>query len=146
MTIDTEVKHVCHSSSKLDFMNMSTSVLPTLTQTIVAKGDSAATSHYWQSQDAECLRGVRPYSGPSVALPDTDIIEPTQQGIVSLSNKLPTQAQTATTLPALTSSSLVSLGQLCDDNYTVVLNKIKLYAIKEDKVLLQGNRNFDDGL
>ena len=38
------------------------------------------------------------------------------------------------------------MGQLCDDNYTAVSNNNKLYATKEDEVLLQGNRNFAGGL
>ena len=39
----------------------------------------------------------------------------------------------ATALPALKSSSFISLGQLCDDNCIVFLNKNKVYAIKEMK-------------
>ena len=49
-------------------------------------------------------------------------------------------------LPELKSASLVSLGQLCDDGCTVVLTKPKLYAMKNNKVILQGDRNHRDGL
>ena len=65
------------------------------------------------------------------------------------------RAKTATILPNLKSSSLVSLGQICDDNCTVVMDKSKLVATKSNKikvsyknqdVLLKGIRNPTDGL
>ena len=71
---------------------MSTPVLLTLTHKIVAKGDSAATSQYWWSQDSEQLSDIRPYSDSLVVLLDADTIQPTQQGILSLSKKLKTSS------------------------------------------------------
>ena len=94
---------------------------------ILVKGDSAASKHYWREEDEKCLENVTPYSGPSVILPDADTIAPTKRGIIPLSNKLSTAAQTTTVLPKLKSSSLISLGQICDDNGTV-LNKKKMIA------------------
>ena len=67
-------------------------------------------------------------------------------GQLMLSSKLSKEAQTATALPALKISSLISLGQLCDENCVILLNKEKMYAIKENEVLLQGKRNLIDGL
>ena len=73
----------------------------------------------------------------------------------SLSKKLSTTAQTATVLPHLKSTSLISLGQICDDNCTVVLNRHRMIATKnsdvnikfnEDDIVLQGQRNIKDGL
>ena len=49
-------------------------------------------------------------------------------------------------LPKLTSSSLISLGQLCDDNCAILLNKTKLLAIKKNKIILRGTRNPNDKL
>ena len=49
-------------------------------------------------------------------------------------------------LPHLKSALLISIDQLCDDNCDVVLNKEKLYAFKQSKLILEGNRNFSDGL
>ena len=86
------------------------------------------------------------YAGPAVILPDAGSIRPTKMGQLSLSKKLSKQAQSATALPALKSASLVSLGQLCDDDCVVLLNKRKMYAIKDDEVLVEGNRNITDGL
>ena len=43
--------------------------------------------------------------------------------------------------------SLISLGQLCDDNCKVVLTKKKLYAYEDNKKVLEGNRiTSGDGL
>ena len=47
-----------------------------------------------------------------------------------MSEELSAQAQAAMTLPHLKSVSLISIGQLCDDNCDVLLNKSHLIAIK----------------
>ena len=39
---------------------------------IIAKGDSAASKHYWKQSNGNALSHICPYSGPSVTLPDTD--------------------------------------------------------------------------
>ena len=79
-------------------------------------------------------------------LPDVGTIELTLQGQLFLSKKLSAQSQWPTALPKLRSSSLVSLGQLCDDNCTIVLDKTKLVAIKNDEIILRERRNNLDGL
>ena len=117
-----------------------------IVSSILAKADSGATSHYIRMTDADCLKNTKPYIGPAVLLPDAGSIKPSKMGQLSLSSKLSKQAQTATALPELKSSSLISLGQLCDDNCIVLLDKKNMYAIKEDEVLLQGKRNLPDGL
>ena len=49
-------------------------------------------------------------------------------------------------LPSLKRSSLISLGQLCDNDCRVILDKKKLYIDKDDKLVLEGNRNRTNGL
>ena len=49
-------------------------VLPT--KNIIAKVDSATSKHYWWENDISCFTILRPYSGPSVTLPDVDMIAP----------------------------------------------------------------------
>jgi hypothetical protein len=49
-------------------------------------------------------------------------------------------------LPKLTSSNLISLGQLCDDDCEILLNKHEMKAMKNNKVILKGYRNSKDGL
>ena len=145
-----------NSSGKLENTN-SINILSEhqLNNNIIAKGDSAASKHYWKESHRSVLSHVRPYSGPSVTLPDADMIAPSNKGILSLSSQLSNEAQTATTLPQLQSSSLISLGQICDDACTIILDKNKLIAVKDtnikckynkNEIILEGTRNVIDGL
>ena len=85
-------------------------------------------------------------TGPDVTLPDSSQIHATQQGKILLPSSLSKEASTVVVLPSLKNSSLISLGQLCDDDYRVILNKKKLYVEKDDKLVLEGNRNLTYGL
>ena len=49
-------------------------------------------------------------------------------------------------LKGLSSSSFISLGQLCDDGYIIGLHKKMLIAIKHDKIKMEGYCNSKDGL
>ena len=46
----------------------------------------------------------------------------------------------------LSSASLISLGQLCGDDYQIFLDKKILITVKEEEIILDGERNFNDGL
>ena len=113
---------------------------------VIMKGDSGATSHYVRPQDKECLKNIVDYAGPSVLLPDADKISPSHQGALNIHEDLSNTACVGTILPNLKSSSLLSLGQICDDGCDILLNKKKLYALKDKKIVLQGFRNRSDGL
>ena len=92
-----------------------------------------------------CLQQIKQTQGPSVFLPNMDTIVSTHTGILPY-DTLSTQAKTANILPQLHSASLLSLGQLCDDNCDVHLNKYKINVFKNNQKILQGHRNFSDGL
>ena len=123
--------------------------------TVIAKADSAATSHYWRNQDLHCLSNIEKYSGPSVTLPDNTQIAPARQGLLPLPKEFSKTACTATNLPSLKSSSLLATGPLCDDGKVVIFDKDKVHVIqnnnnirkmlKSSPVLLQGHRNSTDG-
>ena len=59
---------------------------------------------------------------------------------------LSTTATTAHVLPNLKSASLLSMGQLCDDDCIVTLDKSKMTVEKNNKIILEGTRNINDGL
>ena len=119
------------------------SIVPLLTSNpVIAKADSGASNHYWRPQDTHCLTNLRQYSGPSVILPDADTLSPSQQGTIDISPGLSSLAQTATVLPNLRSSSLISLGQICDSDCTIIMNNKKLYAAKSSNIDI--NVNNDD--
>ena len=105
---------------------------------IWAKGDSAASKHYWREQDIECLNDIQSFNGPSVKLPNNAIINATSKGELPLPTILSKSARTANILPKLGSASLISLGQLCDDDCHINLTKKRMTAYKNDQIVLQG--------
>ena len=110
------------------------SIIPPATS-IIAKGDSAASNHYFALRDAAVLDEVRQDQvGTSVMLPDASSLTSVASAHLPLSKDLTPKA-TKTALFDNLQSSLISLGQLCDDNCTVVLNKRNLFAIKNNNVV-----------
>ena len=79
-----------------------------------------------------------------VQLPNGDKISSTQEGDLKLSSQLPSTK--ATVLPHLTTSSLISLGKLCDEGCNISLNKETMQVKKDGNMVLQGYRNHNDGL
>ena len=112
----------------------------------VAKGDTGATSHYWKQTDRHILKNIKKVNGPSVQLPNNTVISATEQGDLPLPREFSDNARKATILPDLKSANLISLGQLCDDNCTILLNKQQMIAVKNNKIILEGVRNRHDGL
>ena len=69
-----------------------------------------------------------------------------QQELLTLSSVLSTRAKTVHILPNLTNASLLSIGQLCDDNCWGLFNKNHLLIFKQNQLILWGERNILDGL
>ena len=113
---------------------------------VIAKGDSAASSHYWRPRDKRALNDIEIYLGPSVLLPNNELISSTEKGQIPLSALLSKAAKTASILPKLESSSLISLGQICGDGCAILLDKQRLTAFKDNQIVLQGIRNPHDKL
>ena len=90
---------------------------------IEAKVDSGATNHYFTQHDAKTLNNYVPTPGPTVHLPNGDIITATHQGLLPCSEKLSHQAKITHVFDDLQTTSLISLGQLCDDKCKVLLDE-----------------------
>ena len=71
----------------------------------------------------EVLSEIKEIIGPSELLPNKDTIDVTSQGQLPLSPLLSSRSKKAMILLGLKNASLISTGQLCDDNYTILLNK-----------------------
>jgi hypothetical protein len=56
------------------------------------------------------------------------------------------KAKTAYVLDGITNASLISIGQLCDNNCIAVLDKRQLKAFKNNECILKGAHNTTDGL
>ena len=99
-------------------------VPPTPTTNIVLKADSGATRHYFSQQDSHILQNkFKVKNGPQVKLPTNEKIQATHNGIIPWTNDLTYKAKLAHVLPHIRNSSLLSLGQLCDDNCDVWLSR-----------------------
>ena len=92
------------------------------------------------------LDNIEQCTGPFVQLPNNEMIASNERGQIPLSNSLSKDAKNAQILPKLASSSLISLGQLCDDDCIIMLHKKVMLAIKNNKIVLQGIRNPIDRL
>ena len=120
--------------------------LPT-NKTVVLKADSGATNHYFKIDNMAVLDKVQKNSHKkNIQLPNSTNIPVTHEGLLPLSNKLSDAAKTVQILPKLTNCSLLSIGQLCDDNCWGLFNKKDLLLFKKKKIILRGKRNHNDGL
>ena len=84
-------------------------------------------------------------STKSVILPNNETIHSTHDAKLNIPN-VNKAAKAATVYPNLTSSSLISIGQLCDDNCTAIFTKENMRVVKDDNIVLEGERNLNDGL
>ena len=109
--------------------------------TIIAKGDSGATSHYWWDIDRACLQNIEDLQGPTVTLPDNSTISSTEQGQLPLHSSLSNKALMISIVPGLQSSYFILLGRLCEDDCDVLLNKISLFVVIYDELMMEGFRN-----
>ena len=94
-----------------------------------AKGDSGASQHYITQADQHLLHSKESTSDQNVLLPNNQNITSTEKGLLPLSHELTTKACTAHVLPSL-HTSIISLGQLADDNCTIILNKNIYMSLK----------------
>ena len=73
-------------------------------------------------------------------------MQASHQATLPLSHQLNAQAQKTYVFPGLKNASLLSIGQLCDNGCLALFDKYKLFIFKDNKIILQGFRNFYDGL
>ena len=66
--------------------------------------------------------------------------------MLPLSDILSPPAKTSFIFPGLSSESLLSVGKFCNNNCIAIFTKHKMYILKENKIILQSHRNFNDGL
>ena len=114
---------------------------------ITAKADSGASCHCFKKSDENILENLQhDDNGPTLLLPNLQQITAKRKG--SLPLNLSRKATTTNIFDEkdLKNASLISLGQLCDDDCTVFLDKRKLLVYKNNKKIIHGSRNYSDGL
>ena len=88
--------------------------------TVTAKLDSGASKHYIRPTDIKCLRDIITVPSSLVGLPNKTFSKINQQGVMNLDPTLTPTAKTGHVLNDLKSLTLLSAGQLCDDDCIVI--------------------------
>ena len=70
-----------------------------------------------------------------------DVITPTSQAKIQILSELSDEAQHVFMFNDLATESLLSIGQLCNDDCIVLFSKYLLKILKNKKVIIEGKRN-----
>ena len=76
---------------------------------------------------------------------DGRIMTPTKRASLPLSDAFSRNAKIAYSFANLQSGTLISIGQLCDDDCVAIFSKYNVKILKNNKVLIRGKRT-DNGL
>ena len=115
--------------------------------TLTAKLDSGATKYFLTENDGKKLANIKNLlNGPTASLPNNALVKATKIGIIPLNDKLSKKACEALIFPNITNASLLSVGQLCDDNCLARFSKTRFFVLKNNKIIHQGLQNKTDGL
>ena len=107
--------------------------------------DTAATRHYITEDILPLCNNIKDTIGPYVKVADGRIMTPTKQASLPLSNAFSRNAKIAYSFSNLQSGSLISIGQLCDDDCVAIFSRYNVKILKNNKVLIRGKRT-DNGL
>lgn len=109
--------------------------------------DSGASGNYLdEAAERHCIDIQPTDTGPSVQVANGETIEPTKRAIIPLASEFSTKAKVGHIFEGLKSGSLISLGQLCDDDCVALFTKYDVKIYKEGKVIIVGKRNANNGL
>ena len=110
------------------------------------KADSDASGTYLMKNHANKLTNLQlTNDGPMVGTPTGLLIELDEKVNLPVQG-LSDEATNAHVFPALTSASLLSMGQLCDNDCTAIFTKNDLKIFKNEKLVIKGVCNNKDGL
>ena len=113
---------------------------------ILLKADTGASKHYLRNVDATILNNANTnISSINVYLPNNEVLTSNVSGHLPI-KELSAPAQQTYALPTLTKISLLSIGQLCNDNCIAIFTKKKVFIIKLGQLILTGMRNYNDDL
>ena len=107
--------------------------------------DTAATKHYITEDQLPICKEVDNTIGPGVTVVKGRVMTPTKKSILPLPKEFARNARIAYSFNNLKSEPLISIGQLCDDDYTAIFKKYDVKVMKNNKILIEGRRT-DNGL
>ena len=154
---DNSIKHIVSNSLiSTSSVNPPLNILPNDNTCIKATFDSGASGHYLRPADIKVAQDIQAALGPTVTLPNLQTVTATKKAKLPLSPSLSSEAQTAHILPSLQTATLLSVGQLCDNNCDVIFRKEKVHVlpasddiekiISKTPSILQGDRNYRNNL
>ena len=138
--VDNKIKNNFHNSNIVHVVHQYTSNFTLL------KTDSGASKHFLKQTDTNILKSINKTNPMSVILPNKKKLLSKTSGQLQLHPSITKPASTAHVLPGMTNSSLLFIGQLCDDDCIAVFHKLHLNIFKTSKTIFQGMRNSTDGL
>ena len=124
-----------------------TGIPPNLSSSICLKADTGASKTYVRPTDKKILQQRRSIAnGPQVQIPNGANMRTIESGLLPLHTILSDKARTGNVIDGLNNASLLSIGQLCDDNCIAVFDKRCLHIFKNGILVIWGLRNWTDGL
>ena len=103
--------------------------------------DSGATGSFVTSSDQSLLKNVAPtITAPTILAANGTIMPARSHGQLQLSPDLTAPAQHAFVLDDLQTGTLISLGQLCDDNCIALFTRYGVKILKNNQVIITGKR------
>ena len=113
----------------------------------IAKLDSGATNHYFKTIHLSFLKEVTIVQQClEIHLPNSTILRTSHKEHVQLHSSLPSDATKTYILPKLNYESLLSVGQFCDQDCTVIFHTQNWQFVHGNQTIITGLRNKHDGL
>jgi hypothetical protein len=125
---------IAHNLNQIDHVTTYSSDPPPYPSIITKAYSGIFQEHYFKRDDSITLSNYHPtLSGPLVCLPNAKQQgHSSHLGTLQLDAYLSTKARKAHVFDAITNSSLISIGQLCDNNCITVLDKNSINIYKKD--------------
>ena len=86
-------------------------------------GYSGASIHFMREEDQHCLKNIVNETGPMIIMTDMGKLQASKHGSLPLPSILPPIETISTIVQVLKSSSIFSLGQLCEDGCNVIFTQ-----------------------
>ena len=119
------------------FNNKKLTIIPPCSNTEVClKTDSGASKSYIRPVDQSILHQQKIDNGPKVQIPNGTNINTIKKGILPLHAPLSSAAKKASVLEGLSNATLLSIGQLWDENCIAVFDKHHLRIFKKGLLII----------
>ena len=115
--------------------------------TIIAKADSGVSNNYCCTEDMLLLTNLKDTRDvPTVQLPNNATMNEAKTDSIPMLVSLLIHAKKAHVFYGIHSTFLISLRQLCDDDFIAIFDKNYINILKNKTLILKGYRNNTDGL